>query len=373
MRILAPVGTRPEIVKMAPVVAELARRHEVRVVATGQHYDPGLTDTFFAEFGLVPDARWSLEGTEAERMGALLAQAVEEVASHSPDLVMVLGDTHTVPAFCLAGRRNRVPVAHLEAGLRSFNATSMEEVNRRVAAATATLHLAPTDLAARFLGEEGVAPTAVRVVGNPVLDALRLMGYDGGRRDPGAGIVMTAHRATNVDDPVRLQAIIRLALDLHRDHGPVRFPLHPRTRQRLEASGLDGRLEAAGVVVTEPLPYRGMLEAVAASAVVVTDSGGLQEEAAWLGVPVVVLRSTTPRWEGVDAGIAELCGVDVDRAAESVARFATPVEQERVAATPCPYGDGRTGARVTELLDDPEIAPCLTIVEPDRPVETVGL
>jgi UDP-N-acetylglucosamine 2-epimerase (non-hydrolysing) len=371
MRILAPVGTRPEIVKMAPVVTELARRHEVRVVATGQHYDPGLTDTFFTEFGLVPDARWRLDGTEAERMGALLAHAVEEVEAGTPDLVLVLGDTHTVPAFCLAARRHQVPVAHLEAGLRSFNATSMEEVNRRVAAATATLHLAPTDLAARFLGDEGVNPAAVRVVGNPVLDALRSMGYPGGRREPGVGVVMTAHRATNVDDPVRLEAIVDLASALHRDHGPVRFPLHPRTRRRLEATGFEGRLEDAGVLVTEPLPYRGMIEAVAGSAVVVTDSGGLQEEAAWLGVPVVVLRSTTPRWEGVEADIAELCGVDGHRAARAVARFADPDEQARVAATPCPYGDGRTGARVLDVLDDPALAPALTIVEPDRPAEAV--
>src|SRR5207302_1612868 len=157
MRVLVPLGTRPEIVKLAPVVrAVQAAGIDVRTVATGQHFSPNMSDAFFAALGLEPDERWAPEGDDPGRVGAILTLAMRELAEHTPDLVLLLGDTWTVPLFCLAARRECVPIAHLEAGLRSFNATSTEEVNRKVAAATASLHLAPTELAARFLREEGV-------------------------------------------------------------------------------------------------------------------------------------------------------------------------------------------------------------------------
>src|SRR5207249_7992311 len=130
-------------------------------------------DTFFEDLGLVPADRWSLPADEAARVGAILTRAWGELAANRPDLVLVLGDTYTVPLFCMAARRHRVPVAHVEAGLRSFNETSMEEVDRKIAAATCALHFAPTDMAARFLTAEGVPAARVRVVGNPVIDVLR--------------------------------------------------------------------------------------------------------------------------------------------------------------------------------------------------------
>src|SRR5256714_3195034 len=173
MRVLVPMGTRPEIVKLAPVVRALMDddRFVVRTLATGQHYDPELTDTFYGTFGLEPDDRWTLPTSEAHRMGEMLTLASVELAARRPDLVLVLGDTHTVPLFCLAARNARIPVAHLEAGLRSFNPTSVEEVNRRVAATTASLHFAPTDPAARFLEAEGIPAERVRVGGNPGIHA----------------------------------------------------------------------------------------------------------------------------------------------------------------------------------------------------------
>lgn len=377
MKILVPVGTRPEIVKLASVIHALAADHDVRVVATGQHHDRAMADSFFEDLDVRPASRWRLTGTEAERVGTLVTRAYEEVRDAEPDLVLVLGDTHTVPAFCLAARRHGVPVAHVEAGLRSFNETSMEEVNRRMAAAAASLHLAPTEVAARFLRAEGIAEGRIRVVGNPVTDALARSGVR--RRAPEArrGIVMTAHRATNVDDPERLATIVDLAVDLHRGHGPVRLPLHPRTAARLAETGLGGRLTEAGVEVSEPLAYPDMLAAVANAAVVVTDSGGLQEEAAWFGVPVVVLRTTTPRWEGVEAGTTALCGLDADRVRAAVDRFSRPEEQARVAAVACPYGDGTTGTKIATLLEDPEVQQLLVIREPplDDPgvVEQLGV
>jgi UDP-N-acetylglucosamine 2-epimerase (non-hydrolysing) len=366
MRVLVPFGTRPEIVKLAPVVRALRTAGiEVTVSATGQHYDAELTDVFYDELGVRPDRVGRPRGTPAQRLGAMLTDAVELVAACRPDLVLVLGDTHTVPCFCLAARGERVPVAHLEAGLRSFNETSIEEVNRRVAAATASLHLAPTELAAGFLRAEGVPPERVRVVGNPVLDVLRELGVTARPPEARSGVVLTAHRATNVDDPARLEQLVRLALGLARAAGPVCFPLHPRTRDRLQAAGALDRLRADRIELCPPLPYREMLSRIARARVVVTDSGGLQEEAAWLGIPVVVLRRSTPRWEAVATGTSVLTGMDAERALAATLELATPDAQARVAATPCPYGDGHTAARVAALLTHPASAPLLRLDEPD--------
>ena len=366
MRVLVPFGTRPEIVKLAPVVRALrAAGIDVPVAATGQHYDAEMTDVFYDELGVRPDWVGQLHGTAAERLGAMLTDALELIVAFGPDLVLVLGDTHTVPCFCLAARSARIPVAHLEAGLRSFNETSIEEVNRRIAAATASLHLAPTELAARFLRAEGVPAERVRVVGNPVLDVLRELGVAACPPDKRSGVVLTAHRATNVDDPDRLEQLVRLAQDLARKAGPVTFPLHPRTRARLQAAGMLDRLHVDGLELCPPLPYRDMVVRVARSWAVVTDSGGLQEEAAWFGIPVVVLRRSTPRWEAVAAGTSVLTGMDADRALAATLELIAPGAQARVAAVPCPYGDGHTAGRVAALLKDPASRSLLRLEEPD--------
>jgi UDP-N-acetylglucosamine 2-epimerase (non-hydrolysing) len=368
VRLLIPLGTRPEIVKLAPVVHALtAGGFELRTVATGQHYDPALTDSFFDDLMVVPDIRWQIGGDEAQRVGEILTLAFREIAGHPPDAVLVLGDTYTVPLFCLAARRYGVPVVHLEAGLRSHNELSVEETHRRVAAAAASLHLAPTALAARNLRAEAVAEARIRIVGNPVIDVLRTFGP--ARRPPTgrSGVVLTAHRPTNVDDPERLERLIDLAIRLGAEVGPVTFPLHPRTRSRLDAAGGLRRLEAGGIRLLPPLPYPDMLAAVAGARVVVTDSGGLQEEASWFGVPVVVLRNSTPRWEGVEAGTSALTGLDPRRALAAASRFGTPEEQLRVAGVPCPYGDGHTAERVRQLLSDPGVVELLRLREPASP------
>jgi UDP-N-acetylglucosamine 2-epimerase (non-hydrolysing) len=279
--------------------------------------------------------------------------------------VLVLGDTHTVPAYCLAARNHRVPAVHLEAGLRSFNPTSVEEVNRRVAAATCSVHLAPTEQARRFLLAEGVPAERVEVVGNPVLDALRAIGAGRVPVEERSGVLLTAHRATNVDDPARLAELVSLVGELAACLGRVVFPVHPRTRDALHRAGAWARLDVPGVQLTGPLPYRDMIGQLARAAVVVTDSGGLQEEAAWLGVPVVVLRRSTPRWEGVRAGTAVLTGLDASRAVKAAMELTTPAALRRADAAPCPYGDGRTGERVAEVLHSPTTAALLELAEPD--------
>lgn len=365
MRLICSFGTRPEFIKLAPVIFELRRRgHEVRTIATGQHFDPDLSDVFFDELQLVPDERWTLEGDQATRLGAILTQAMQRFARADADAVLLLGDTWTVPLFALAARAHRLPSIHLEAGLRSGNETSMEETNRKVAAVTAQLQLAPTALAEANLLREGVEPRRVAVVGNPVLDALRLTGVS---RVPVAerrGIALTLHRASNVDDAERLAGLLDLVAELARRHGPVTFPLHPRTADRVHAFGLGDRLHAPGLEVTKPLPYSAMIRLLASSALVVTDSGGLQEEAAWFGVPTVVMRPTTPRWEGVDAGLAEVVGLDTGRALDAAERFMDLGTRIALDAIDCPYGDGHTAARVADLLDRPAVVDLLRIEEP---------
>jgi UDP-N-acetylglucosamine 2-epimerase (non-hydrolysing) len=367
MRLLVPFGTRPEIVKLAPVVEALrAAGDTVTAVATGQHDDPLLTDAFFTDLHLVPEHRHELPSDEAARVGALLTHAYDDVREHGPEVVLLLGDTNTVPAYCLAARRFGVPVAHLEAGLRSGNPRSLEEVNRRVAAATASLHLAPTELAGRFLAHEGVPEARRPVVGNPITDVLRRLAPERRPLSAREGALVTAHRATNVDDPERLARLVAIVRGLAAELGSVRFPVHPRTEARLAAAGVLDELAATpGLRLEGPLRYPAMLDALAAARVVVTDSGGLQEEAAWFGVPVVVLRTTTPRWEGVLAGTARLAGLDVGRALAAAAELAGPEAQALASSLPCPYGDGHVGPRVTAALHEADGGGLLDLTEPD--------
>jgi UDP-N-acetylglucosamine 2-epimerase (non-hydrolysing) len=364
---LVPLGTRPEIIKLAPVIRELRQRgFPIRVIATGQHYDRALATAIYEELGVEPDAVWQLAGDEAERFGTLLTHAMRELAGHRPDAVVVLGDTYTVPAFCLAARRHRVAVVHVEAGLRSHNPTSMEEANRRVAATTAHLHLAPTALAAENLRREGVPDERIVVVGNPITDVLLGLAALPRPISERRGVVMTAHRAGNVDDPMRRAQLVELIGRLARELPPVTFPMHPRTSAAFEGDGSLARLGAEpGITLTPPAPYTEMLRLLAGAQVVVTDSGGLQEECSWLGVPVVVLRPTTPRWEGVNDGTAVITGLDVERAVDAATWLARPEEQQRVAGVPCPYGDGHVAERIADLLAEPSTAELLAVREPD--------
>lgn len=359
------VGTRPEVIKLAPVVAALREAgHTIRCVATGQHRDAGLYADLFAELGCEPDAIWQLEGDEGQRVGSLLGNAYADLAAQPPDAALVLGDTYTAPLVAMAARRVGAGVIHVEAGLRSFNELSMEENNRRVVAALATLHLAPTAMAADFLRREGVESRRIRVVGNPVVDAIKQTGVSRVALPRRHGILLTAHRATNVDDPRRLCELVTVVRRLAACSGGVVFPVHPRTRDRLQSAGHWQDLTSlAGARLIDPLPYSAMLQRLARSRVVVTDSGGLQEEASFLGVPVVVMRTTTPRWEGVASGAAFLSGLDADAVLSAISGL-TDNELARIDSLPCPYGDGRTSAHVVAALADPTLRDLIMPREP---------
>lgn len=375
LRLTVPVGTRPEVIKLAPVVRALIEDgHAVRCIATGQHVDARMYGDLFDEARIRPDAAWQLRGSEGDRLGSLLAAAFDDVAQHPADAVLVLGDTYTAPLVAMAARSRGIGVLHLEAGLRSFNPRSVEEVNRRMMVALATVHFAPTALAARFLADDGVPAERVRVVGNPVIDAVVHSGVAVRPVGERAGVLLTAHRATNVDDPGRLLELVDLVRRLGAEHGPVTFPLHPRTRDRLTRAGLLEEVSgAAGVLVCEPLPYEELLRALASSRVVVTDSGGLQEEAAWFGVPSVVMRHTTPRWEGVHSGAVLLTGMAADAVLDAVRALTTPAVLERVAGLACPYGTGDTARQVSDVLAEPGIRRLLAPTEPALGSAPAGL
>ena len=369
--VLVPFGTRPEVVKLAPVVRALGEAgHRVTVVDTGQHTDPAMASGLQADLGLPVTWRGTLPTEQPARTGALHADAAAAVARFTPDLVLALGDTNTVPAYALAARAAGVPFAHVEAGLRSLNARSVEEVNRRVAAAVAQLHFAPTRRAARFLEAEGVPAERVFVVGNPVVDTLVERGVTRTPLAGRSGVLVTAHRPTNVDDPARLARLVSVVRSLADEVGPVTFPVHPRTAARLADAGLTGALaDHPGVSLTGPLEYDALLAALGSARLAVTDSGGIQEEAAFLGVPVVVLRASTPRWEGVEAGTTTLAGLTDDGAAAAVlaaaAGHTSPEGQARADSLPCPYGDGTAGAQVAAVLADDRTDALLELTEPD--------
>ena len=365
---LTAFGTRPEIIKLAPVIAELrARGNPVTVVNTGQHRDESMNRGFARDLDIDVDVDFGNPPADTALPGWILNGAIEVVNSRRPDAVLLLGDTLTVPLFALAARMAGVPVIHLEAGMRSLNEHSIEEVDRKMMVGAASIHFAPTVLSANFLVREGVPADRVFTVGNSITDALLAFGPARVPVEQRHGLLLTAHRASNVDSMDRLRRIVDLAIRLT-DLGEVTFPVHPRTMLRLRESGLDSRLvDVPGLTLLGPIDYSAMLERVASARLVVTDSGGVQEECSWYGIPVVVLRRTTPRWEGVRDGAVHLRGIDSDAELDDVLttarRLCDREEQHRISVIPCPYGDGHVCERIADVLARPETTDLLTLHE----------
>lgn len=360
MRAVVLLGTRPELIKGAPVVRGLQDAGvDTVTIGTGQH-DGAMRDDHLGALGLTLDEAWTLPATRhrVDELGPRVREVLERIR---PDAVVVVGDTDTVRTGALVGADLGIGVVHVEAGLRSLNPRSREERTRRVVAAVAHLHAAPTPLAAQWLLREGVRPDRIAVTGNPIIDVLAGLGLGRVGIEERRGILFSAHRATNVDDSARLEDLVAILRELVRDFGPVVFPIHPRTADRLAAAGVN--LERIGVDRRPPLPFDELVRTLRRCRLVVTDSGGLQEEASFFGVPVVVLRRSTPRWESVGAGVAELAGTEVARALAAARRLTAPAAQARAAAAPCPYGDGRAGVAIARFVV--EHADCLADSEPD--------
>jgi UDP-N-acetylglucosamine 2-epimerase (non-hydrolysing)/UDP-GlcNAc3NAcA epimerase len=344
VRVLTVIGNRPQFVKAAAVSRPLRAAHEEVLVHTGQHHDDELSTVFVEELGIPrPEVQLGIHGGTNTAQTARMLGALEElIAAHAPDVVLVYGDTNSTLAGGLAAAQARVPVAHVEAGMRSFDRRMPEELNRVLVDGLSDLLLCSSAVAAGHLAAERAAGR-VEVVGDVMVDvalAVRPRARERAVAAPdGPFVLATAHRAGNVDDPARLRALVELLCAVP---VPVVLPLHPRTRARLEAAGLLGRVEAA-LDVRPPLGYLDFTALLLRAQAVLTDSGGVQKEAYLAGVPCVTLRDTTEWVETVYAGWNVL--VDLDRAAALAALDRSPP-----AHRPELYGDGRAAERVVRAL-----------------------
>ena len=353
MRILTVVGNRPQFVKAAAISGPLREEHEELLVHTGQHHDDDLSRVFFKELGLArPDRELAIAGSSNSSQTARMLTALEPLlAELSPHAALVYGDTNSTLAGGLAAAQAGVPVIHVEAGMRSFDRSMPEELNRVLTDHLSELLLCSSETAAANLRREAVAGRA-RVVGDVMVDvALRWQPAARERREvpaahglsPGGYLLLTAHRAGNVDDPERLAALVELIAALP---GPVLLPLHPRTAERLERFGLAARLRALdGLVVTGPLGYSEFTALLCQARAVLTDSGGVQKEAYLAGVPCVTLRASTEWVETVQSGWNTL--VDLDAAAALAA-----LERRPPSERPPLYGDGRAAERAVEAIGE---------------------
>jgi UDP-N-acetylglucosamine 2-epimerase (non-hydrolysing)/UDP-GlcNAc3NAcA epimerase len=348
VRIVTIVGNRPQFVKAAAVSRLLRESHEELLVHTGQHYDDELSKVFFEELGIpAPDCELGAgSGSNTEQTARILAALAPVLAELRPGLALVYGDTNSTLAGALAAAQADIPVGHVEAGMRSFDRSMPEELNRVLTDHASDLLLCSTQTAMENLAREGVHGEA-HLVGDVMADVSLAFREIAAERsailadlglERGAYLAVTAHRAGNVDDPARLERLVALLEALPQ---PVVFPVHPRTRARLRAAGLLDRLD--GVTLVPPLGYLDFLELARHARAILTDSGGVQKEAYLLGVPCVTLRDTTEWVETVDAGWNVL--VDLDREAALAALDRTPPPER-----PELYGGGRAAKRVHDVV-----------------------
>ena len=348
VRILSVVGNRPQFVKSAPVSLALKERDVEEVLLhTGQHYDPELSQVFFEELELDPPARQlhSGSGTHEEQLARMLPGIEEAAKEEQPDLVLVYGDTNSTLAGALGGTQAGFRVAHVEAGLRSFDLSMPEEHNRIVVDRLSTLLFAPSELAVKNLEREQIVE-GVHVVGDVMLDAnLKLAPIARERSqalaeaevEPGAYALATVHREANVREP-RLGLI---AEALRRLEEPTVFPAHPRTKAALEAAGID---LGPHVRLLPPIGYLDFAALASQARVILTDSGGVQKEAYWYGIPCVTLRDNTEWVETIELGWNRLVGSDPERIVEAAREATAPAEH------PPLYGDGRAAHSIADLI-----------------------
>ena len=357
MSIVSVVGARPQFIKAAVVSRALRVLPGVahRLVHTGQHYDANMSAVFFEELALPqPDCDLGIgSGPHGAQTGRMLAAVEQVLIAERPDWVLVYGDTNSTVAGALAAAKLHVPVAHVEAGLRSFNRRMPEEINRVLTDHASDLLLAPTRTAVAHLLAEGIPAEGVHLVGDVMFDAARFYADRVARRscvlervgvEPKRYVLATAHRAENTDDPVRLSALWD-GLALVADDLPVVAPLHPRTRAALARAGALGRLCRA-LKLVDPVGYLDMVMLEQQAAVIATDSGGVQKEAFFYGVPCVTLRAETEWVELVELGWARLQPPTSAEAVAGAVRAALGTRGQPAA----PYGDGHAGSRIAALL-----------------------
>jgi UDP-GlcNAc3NAcA epimerase len=348
VRVVTVVGARPQFIKAAAISRVLREKHTEVLVHTGQHYDDNMSAVFFEELGIhEPDINLGIgSGHHGAQTGAMLAGIEGVLLAKQPDWVLVYGDANTTLAGALAAAKLHIPVAHVEAGLRSFNRRMPEEINRVVADHLSNLLFCPSQTAVNNLKAEGIT-RGVHLVGDVMVDALAFAAARAqGRSDvleqlglvEGGYLLATVHRAENTDDELRLRSILD-AFDTLDE--PVVFPVHPRTHKAVSSLEYS---PAPHIRLIDPVGYLDMVALERSARMILTDSGGIQKEAYWLQVPCVTLRDETEWVETTQAGWNVLVGADMTRIVQAVRTFAPPETH------PALYGDGRTAERCTALI-----------------------
>jgi len=348
LKVATIVGARPQFIKAAPVSRWLRLHHREVLIHTGQHYDDLLSEVFFRELEIpTPDYNLGVgSASHGRQTGEMLARVEEVLLEEKPDWVVVYGDTNSTLAAALAAAKLHIPVAHVEAGLRSYNRKMPEEINRVLTDHLSSLLFCPTDTAVRNLVREGITQ-GVHKVGDVMYD-LALWGLEVAEQkstiletlgiEPGGYLLATIHRPNNTDDPGNLSAIVSALNDVAET---VIFPAHPRTQKALKHWGIHLN---SNVRITEPVGYLDMLVLEKNARMILTDSGGVQKEAYILGVPCVTLREETEWVETVEAGWNILVGASRERIVEAVRNFNPTGER------PPLFGDGHASQRIVEIL-----------------------
>jgi len=347
------LGTRPEIIKMSPVIRECVKRKlPFQIIHTGQHYSYEMDETFFEQLEL-PEPDFNLDvgsGTHGEQTAKII-QGVEKILSETrPGVVLVQGDTNTVMAGALAASKLHIKVGHVEAGLRSFDRTMPEEINRIVADHVSDLLFAPTEISRRYLLQEGIPYEKIHLVGNTIVDSVHqnleismkksdvLKEMD---LQPGEYFLATAHRSENVDVKERFSGIMEGLRQLNEEYElPVIYPIHPRARKFLHLFKID----TSGLKIIDPVGFLEFLQLESSARLVLTDSGGVQEETCILGTPCVTRRDNTERPETIDVGSKMLGGTQPDLIMKAARMMMDTAEEWEN-----PFGDGRTGARIVHV------------------------
>ncbi len=338
--------------KVAPVYAALAKRNHVRqtLLHTGQHYDFNMSDVFFQQLGLpAPDINLQVgSGSHAQQTSAIISRFESVILEQRPDFVVVYGDVNSTVAAALVCAKLEVPVAHVEAGLRSFDRSMPEEINRLLTDQISSLLFTPSADGNENLAREGVTPEKVHLVGNVMIDTLVRMLPETSARIPSdlpsRYVLVTLHRPSNVDQTDWLGEMLRQLSEISAEV-PVWFPVHPRTRERLRQAGVNGQYRT--VRLMDPLPYLDFLALQTRATAVITDSGGIQEETTYLGVPCVTVRENTERPITATIGTNILVGRSIPRVRAEVLKILSG--EIKKGAIP-PLWDGRAAERVASIL-----------------------
>jgi len=353
------VGTRPEIIKMAPVIRQLEQRKtDFFILHTGQHYSYGLDRVFFEQLKL-PRAKYNLEvgsGSHAEQTAKILTGVEKVLLEENPDIVLVEGDTNSVLAAALAAVKLHIKVGHVEAGLRSYDVNMPEEINRRLTDHCSDYLFAPTEKAKAILRGEGIAEEKITVTGNTIVDAvnqnIKLAREQGNalgalHLTPKEYFLVTLHRQENVDNRARFTSIMEgLNTVAAKFNMPIVYPIHPRSRKMM--SEFD--LTPGKIILVDPLDFLGFLQVESNASLIFTDSGGVQEEACILNVPCVTLRDNTERPETIDVGANILAGASPDRILRCAGFMLGRKNSWRN-----PFGDGKAAEKIVKIITEGKI------------------